>query len=441
MSDNLTIPTDGMVITEDVTLAPGVYALPDGLTIAADDITINGKDVLLIGQNHQGAGISLEGCSNVTIRDLGIAGYYHGIRADNCANVTVERVRIRDTAEIEGIDTFLYLWKPIEEVYSGAILLHQVRGGAIQHCDLQHQMNGVLLYESANITIENCNASFNSGWGVYLSASNSNLVQDNQLNFCNRVYRRPEDGSIRVEADAVAIVLVHSSSHNQFLRNSCLCGGDGIYVSGYDFKGNQGSCNDNLFEDNDCRLSSNNAIESAFSRGNIFRRNNCSDSNYGFWMGYSWDNIIEDNIINANRQVGIAVEHGYDFIIRNNQIAKNGEGVRLWTRGGPVVAHWPGHEVSYNFTLEANTIEANGIGVNGYTGAETTALECHDYHLRGNTIRDNRIGLHFGRVQTCSVTENTFIANVERAIQLEDNADVKIGENTFEGNAADVVKA
>lgn len=440
MSKPLITPTDGMIITGDTRLAPGVHVLPHGLTIAADNVTLDGTDAWLVSPQHTGVAVRAEGRHGVTVRGLNISGYHHGLRFDRCQDVTIEGVRVRNTAEIEGIDTFLYLWHPIEEVYSGAILLHEVRGGILRGCDLQHQMNGVLLYGCSELLIEENNASFNSGWGLYLSASSDNVVQGNRFDFCNRVYRRPESGAIRVEADAAGIVLVYGSSRNRFLRNSCLCGGDGIFVAGYDHKGNQGPCNDNLFEENDCRLSSNNAIESTFSRGNIFRRNDCSQSNYGMWMGYSWENVIEDNVIEENRKVGIAVEHGFDFVIRRNRIRLNGEGVRLWTRGGPVVAHWPGHEVSHSFTLEDNLIEGNGTGFAGYTGPETTDRECHNYHLRGNLIRDNRVGVRMARVRDCTVANNEFTGNVESALWLEGEAGVQVAENRFVSNARDIAR-
>jgi parallel beta-helix repeat protein len=436
MSDKSVIPTDGMIITQDTRLAPGVYVLPDGITLDADNITLDGGGALLVSPAYTGEGIRVSGRRGVTIRGVTISGYYHGIRADHSHDLTIENVRIRDTAEIEGIDTFLYLWHPLENVYGGAILCHDVHGGAIRACDVQHQMNGVLLYQSSGLTVEKNNASYNSGWGIYLAASNENIVQDNLLNFCNRLYRRPESGLIRVEADSVGIVLVYGSSRNQFLRNSCMCGGDGIYASGFDFKGNQTPCNDNLFEENDCRYSSNNAIESNFSRGNVFRRNDCSRSNYGFWMGYSWENTLEDNTVEMNHLVGIAVEHGHDFTIRNNRIRQNEEGVRLWTRGGPVVQFWPGHEVSYNFRLENNLIEGNRTGFYGYTGAETTEQECHDYHLHGNVIRDNRTGVRFARVHACTVEGNTFSGNVMSAVQLDGTPGVAVGHNHFEDSVS-----
>ncbi len=435
------IPSDGMLIHEDTRFAPGVYVLPNGLSIDADGISLEGEDTLIVSPQQSGVGISARGRKQITIRGLRLSGYYHAVRCDDCADVTIENMQVRGTYEIEGIDTFLYLWLPIEQVYGGAILLHGVSGGAVRGCDLQHQMNGILLYGCSKVTVEKNNASFNSGWGVYLSVTNDSIIADNQLDFCNRLYRRPEDGSIRAEADTAAIVLVKASSRNRFLRNSCLCGGDGVFVAGYEHPGKIDPCNDNLFEDNDCRLSPNNAIESTFSKGNIFRRNNASRCNYGFWMGFSWENTLEDNLIEFNRFVGIAAEHTHDFTMRHNTIRLNGEGVRLWTRGGVVVPYWPGFEVSYDMTLEENTFETNRVGFRGYTGDETNAADCHDFRLRGNVFKDNRIGVEFKRVQNCSLDANQFTGNVEAGVKLIGQPGVKQANNQFGGNATDIIEA
>lgn len=433
------VPVDGMVITEDTQFAPGVYHLPAGVRIGADNISVSGKGALIVNPEKTGAAIHAEGHRNITIHDLAISGYYHGIRLDNCEDITIEGVTIRETMEIEGIDTFLYLWLPIEKAYAGAILLHNVRRGTVRGCDVQHQLNGILLYNCDDLLVEKNNASFNSGWGVYLSRASNSVIQDNQLDFCNRLYRRPEDGSIRAEADTAGIVLVKSSCNNKFLRNSCIGGGDGIFVAGYEHPGKIDPCNDNLFEDNDCRLSPNNAIESTFSRGNIFRRNDCSRSNYGMWMGFSWENTIEDNLIEYSRFVGIAIEHGHNVTIRNNTLRLNDEGIRLWTRGG-VVDYWPGYEVSFNFTIEDNSFERNGVGFAGYTGDERTDQDCHNFHLRGNRFHDNRVGVYFGRVRDCTLDGNTFTANVVAAVELEGSPGVTLGANTYKDNRADVVE-
>jgi parallel beta-helix repeat protein len=104
------------------------------------------------------------------------------------------------------------------------------------------------------------------------------------------------------------------------------------------------------------------------------------------------------------------------------------------------VQHWPGHEVSHHFLLEDNLIETNLVGFNGYTGEDRSEDECHSYHLRGNTIRDNRIGARFARVHDCTVEGNQFIGNVDSAIRLEGTPGVQVGDNRFEGNAQDVVE-
>jgi parallel beta-helix repeat protein len=436
------IPTDGMILTGDTQLAAGTYVLPNGLTIGADGITVAGDNTLILSPEQKGSAITIDGRRNVTIRDLAISGFYYGVRADRSEHITVEKVRVRDTWEIEGIDTFLYLWLPIEQAYSGAILFHEVRGGVIRGCDLQHQMNAILLYDCADLTVEKNNGSFNSGWGVYLSNTSDSVIQDNQLDFCNRVYRRPENGSIRVEADAAGIVLVKGASRNQFLRNSLLCGGDGIFIAGYEHPNKVTPCNDNLFEDNDCRLSPNNAIEATFSKGNIFRRNDCSRSNYGFWLGYSWENVLEDNLVEFNRWVGIAAEHAHDMVMRRNKIRLNGEGVRLWTRGngGELIGYWPGFEVPFNCTLEDNTFENNTVGFAGYTGDDSKVLEAHHFSLRGNTFNDNRVGVHLNRVQDTVIEGNIFTKNLEAAIRLKGRPGATLDGNTFENNQNDTLE-
>lgn len=434
------VPSDGLEISENTTFAPGVYHLCQGMRITGDDVTLDGNGAVIMCERHEGAAIHAENRRGVRVKNLAISGFYHGLRFDHCRDVHVEQVRVRDTAEFEGIDTFMYLWQPVEQVYGAAVLLHDVQGGSVRGCDLQHQMIGVLMYACTGITVIDNNASYNSGWGVYLSGSDENIVRNNLLNFCNRVYRRPEDGSIRVEADTAAIVMVMRSSRNQILSNSCLCGGDGIFMTGNVPGGERTPCDDNVFEDNDCRLSTNNAIEATFARGTIFRRNNCSRSNYGLWMGYSWDNVLEDNLIELNRFVGIAVEHGHNFVIRNNRILNNGEGIRLFTRGGPVLQSWPGWEVSYDFAIEDNRLENNGVAFNGYTGAEIEGIDGRGYQIKRNQFRNNRIGARFYRVHESQVEKNVFADNVEQAILLVGDPGVTVDANEFTNNHADVVK-
>jgi hypothetical protein len=48
----MVVPTDGMVITQDTVLEPGVYYLPNGVSIAADGVTLDGNGAILVGNNR-----------------------------------------------------------------------------------------------------------------------------------------------------------------------------------------------------------------------------------------------------------------------------------------------------------------------------------------------------------------------------------------------------
>jgi parallel beta-helix repeat protein len=436
------MPTNGMVITQDTQFAPGLFYLPDGVRIANDNIRVEGAEAgtVIASDKKAGVGLRIEGYAGVTVRNLSFNGYYHGLRCDDCVGLTIENITVRGTYEIEGIDTFLYLWKPVEDADGGGLLFNNVRESVVQGCDMQHQMHGVLLYNCETVKVRRCNASFNSGWGLYLNNTHNSSIEGNQFDFCNRVFRLG-DGSTRVEADAAGMVIVKGSSHNVFRRNSCLCGGDGIFLCGYEHPGSITPCNHNLFEHNDCRFSTNNAVESTFSGYNTYRYNNVSQSNYGFWMGYSYGNKLEYNTVVFNRLVGFAIEHAFDFDITNNTIRHNGEGVRLWTRGGAVTDYFPNRRVTYNFRVSGNEIEANRVGFVGDTGEGTTEDDSHDFTLTNNTFRDNRVGAFFGRVRDCKIDNNRFERNVEAAIErkLAYRGGVAIGEqNVYSGNATDL---
>src|SRR5262245_52019565 len=131
------IPVDGLCITEDTRLAPGVYALSRGLIIEADNVVLDGTGTHIVDQSRRGVGVHAEGRHGLTIRGLSLSGFEHGVRLDHCQDVTIDQVTVRNTAEIAGIDTFLYLWHPIDRAYSGAILLNDVHNAVIRGCDLQ----------------------------------------------------------------------------------------------------------------------------------------------------------------------------------------------------------------------------------------------------------------------------------------------------------------
>src|SRR5690242_7736676 len=128
---NRVVPKDGMVIGEDTTLKPGVYHLPNGLSIESDGVTLDGNGAVLVGANREGRGIRLEGRSGVTIKNVRLRDYYHGIHARACKSLILAGNQITSTSEVAPNTIFLDIWLGPEEAYGGAILLWEVSDSLI----------------------------------------------------------------------------------------------------------------------------------------------------------------------------------------------------------------------------------------------------------------------------------------------------------------------
>jgi parallel beta-helix repeat protein len=419
---NLVTPTDGLTITADTTFTPGVYHLPQGITIAADDITLDGNGALLIGRTHNGRGITLDNRHNITLKNLHLQGYYHGLYARHCRQLTITNCHIRDTAELPPNTRFLDIWLPAEQAYGGAILLWQVEDSHITHNDLQHQMNGLLTYDCRRLTVQSNLANYNSGFGFHLSGTADSLYEDNHADFCCRYEPRGHRHG-HMGADAAGFLAVRGSSHNTFRRNSARLGGDGFFLAGLSPDGVLDGCNDNLFEANDGSYSPNIAFEATFCRGNHFRDNYANAGNYGFWLGFSWDNLLENNQANGNRQAGIAVENGYNCTVRANTFRANGYGLLLWSKRIPAFdTAVPANDTSYNWLIENNHFEANNkairIAANQDHGIRpmpptATTPRPHHHTIRHNTIHNNRVGIELLAARDTVVEDNEFAGNVE----------------------------
>src|SRR5512141_1989976 len=162
----LVIPEDGMIIMNDTTFAPGVYYLPHGIEIGADHVTLDGNGALLIGDSLQGQGVTITQKTGVTVRNLLVERYYHGLWVNASANVRVLNCAVTRTHEVAGPDVFLDVWLDRSHAYGGGIFMSGVIDGAVLDNDVQHQQNGILLYGCNKIEVSRNNASYNSGYGI-----------------------------------------------------------------------------------------------------------------------------------------------------------------------------------------------------------------------------------------------------------------------------------
>jgi len=426
------IPTDGMTITSSVTLKPGVYALPKGITIAADGVTIDAKGVTLMGAGTDQA-VFAKGVKDFAIRGLEAQRYKWGVNVHGGSNISVERCRIRDTAEEPPDDVWLDIWKGPEDPYGAAIILEDVVGGHVADNDLQHQQNGISLYNCSGLTLERNNASFESGWGIHLYKSSGNTIQDNLADWCNRIHKR----GVREYypgADASGMVMVWSSSKNTVRRNFFRGGGDGVFIAGYHAPDNKVPCNDNVFEDNDCSYSPNNAFESTFCKGNVFRNNRAGQSNYGFWLGYSTDNVVENNDIRRNRIAGIAIEHGIHNTFTGNRLGANSRGIALWSKSAAgFLDDFPDQRASAHNVIKDNTFTANGIGFFSKRDGDDPRADPNGDAFSGNLFYGNGTGALLLNSDKATFHDNRFEANTSTGLRVEGGEGTTATGNFFVG--------
>jgi len=443
--DKPVVPTDGMIITSDTTLIPGVYILPKGITIGADNVTLDCGGAILIGDNRQGNGITLIGRHGVTVKNARIRDYYHGIHCEDCSEVVLNGNQVTSTNEIEANTIFLDIWLPPDKAYGGGIFLWNVRDSRIEDNDVQHQMNGILTYECERLQVNRNNASYNSGYGIHLWKTCDSTFEDNYADYCCRWNKRADAvGHAQIGhmgADATGFLIVNSSCRNVFRRNFARLGGDGFFLAGLGPDGKV-PCNDNLFEENDGSLSPNIAFEATFSGGNIFRNNRADRCNYGFWLGFSWDITIEDNRMVHNRQAGVACDNGRGFRIRRNKFHSNAHGVLCWSGLiDPENAPYPEAQTSFDWVIEKNEFIRNGNGVTIAADrdhgihpvpeekAGHPETRPHDHTIVENTFQDNRIGVSISKCDKVVIENNVMNRNVEAHIRQEDSTEVTIKSN------------
>ncbi len=421
-------PTNGLVITENSTFAPGVYFLPAGVTIAAAGITLDGNGAVLIGRGQQGCGVTLFNLKNVTIKNLKVMGYFHGLYANRCDFLTITNCIIRDTGEIPANTVFLNIWRPADESYGGAIYLRDVRNSVISSNDCQHQMNGLLTYHCRQLHVSDNNASYNSGWGFHLYDTSDCLFQNNVADYCCRYEPRGERMG-HLGADAAAFLLVYGSSRNLFRRNLARLGGDGFFLAGLPPDADQPvGCDFNEFEENDGSYSANIAFEATFSRRNVYRNNRANFCNYGFWLGFSREFVLEHNEARRNHSAGVAVENGFGMQLRHNRFIENRHGILLWSRFVPPFNRAsPENDTSRAWLIESNQFNGNdkAIRIAANQDHGTTPLPIgtpstpkpYSHVIRLNDIHGSQIGVELYQAMNTVLEGNNWHKNGQDLVE------------------------
>ena len=241
--------------------------------------------------------------------------------------------------------------------YKPAIYLNNVH-----HCNIydniaSNSQFGIYLSSSSNNVLQNNTANSNlyydSGCGIYLSSSSNNVLQNNTASDnCRGIY-------------------LYQSSNNTLESNTvnnCLGDGCGIALSG---SSNNTLTNNIVYSNRYYGIylyqSSNNTLES-----NIANSNNYFGEGYGIYLGSSSNNTLMNNTASLNGDDGIVLHSSSNYnTLTNNTMNSNYDcGIYM--------------DSSSNDTLSTNTVNSNNRGIY-LSDSDSNIITCN--WMQNNTVR------------------------------------------------------
>ena len=327
---------NGMKIDHSITIKPGTYRVgtnPDGiLQITGSDFTVDMKNVQIIGsadsnpKSRLGIGVHITGAHNVTLKNVDVSGCLWGIVIEKSANVKLIHCMVSNNADLPPGTVIDESGHEPEDQHGGGILLRDSSHCLVSHCTAQHQWDGIDVTRSDDNIIEEGDYSFNGNWGLHLWNSSRNTFRRNRAIWCTTgagtLYQALTGWQTY---DAQAVGIDHNSNENLIADNDLRFGGDAIFIRANEGPITPGTVvpprngsHRNILRHNDCSFSPNNAIEVDLVDDTVIEGNNCSNSHYGMWLGYSRRCIVRNNICINDTAKAIEIENGQDDVFENN---------------------------------------------------------------------------------------------------------------------------
>jgi len=394
-----------IVVTNDLVLEK-VVVLNARLIVRASHVTIEGNGATLQGPGvvddlksleQAGVGILIEGCVNVTIRNLKARGFATGLVARDGRALLVEGCDFSDNYHNPK-----HGWGELPP--RGGIFLERTRQSVLRSNKANRVWDGLHLVESDENLIADNDFSRCSNTCAKLWRASHNRFLKNNLSYGIRIDRAAGEVHAR---DSTSVLIESGSDDNYWFRNDITQGGDGIFIrvlNGWVSRGN-------VFEENDTSYANNNCIES-WSPGNTYIRNKANHGSYGFWLGGSDQTVLIGNEAAFNGQTngnhnapeagfrhgGIVIVGGpssHTIISGNWCHHNNGGGVVFRGDVGSKGARWR----TAHWIVQQNRLEENRWGIWGRCG--------DDIWLANNTFRNN--------------TEGNFLADINNLHEATNN--------------------
>ncbi|MEW5937708.1 MAG: NosD domain-containing protein [Candidatus Thermoplasmatota archaeon] len=289
--------------------------------------------------------------------------------------------------------------------------LHEASGVDIWPYFIQ---SGLIIYNVQNGTITHNNHSSNVIYGIYLSSSCNNRVDNNTI-INNRAGINLESSYNNTLCDNIAdnnncTIQMQSSSDNTVSNNQITSAkeySDGIQLLS--------SSNYNLISNNTISLNSDEwGIYLGTSNHNNITNNSVSDSAVAIFLYSSINNTINHNNVHSNTYTGILLDSSSNNTIANNIAnSNNWDGILL--------------DSSSNNNLSNNTVSPNNhVGIYLYSS--------NDNSITDNTASSNTWGIYIYNSSNNTIAGNTASLNKENGIELDSSLGNTIVHNTAGSN-------
>ena len=223
-------------------------------------------------------GISGDGVSNVTLKNVNARGFDIGLKIAHGSKWTVEGCNFSDNFHYPKAG-----WGELG-LHGGIVLL------AADHCTLRknkanHVWDACRMENSNYNLVEENDFSHTSNTCLSLFTSCHNKALNNNLSHGIRI----DPGETHAR-DSACVLVQAGSDDNYYAHNDITYGGDGVFIRVYAGWTSAG----NVFEWNDTSYANNNCIEAQCPR-NTYRHNKANHGSHGIWVGWSNETILEDN--------------------------------------------------------------------------------------------------------------------------------------------------
>ncbi len=419
--------TNNMIINSNsnIKFIPGDYVFADPelngvIQISGkQNITLDGDSCTVNGTNFQGYMIKIDNSTNIQIKNFdSVFNYKYAVYVTNSSHININGNDFsRNKVDSSG---WIDVWTDYTQALGGGVMMYQCRAAHIYNNIMKFQNDGVALYHCDSLRINDNDFAWNTSYGIRMFWTDTCYIYNNIANHINRPLTDPSD---------CGALLMIISNKNRVENNDLSWSGDGVFLGQYQ---HSNIPNNNYFAYNECSYSPHNAIEATFADGNVYKHNKCNFSDYGLWLGYSFNSIVDSNEVTGNFHSGIAIDRGFSNSITHNIISDNPTGIELW-KGSAITGYE--NQLSEDYFISQNIIGGNTQGLSAINtlhlvadGNQFNYNENQSIYLESTSTQD-------------TISGNDFRMPTSYHIKNYSSNDIEAPGNFFEPNDSALIAA